>query len=162
MAPNPRINPRGNGSLTNVTNIGKTSTQPTTWRSTVFGVCCTGSNLAVIQIRGLTSRHLCASRSPPQSDDAEGQLPVLLQYLERRGCQKPRTAFFFRVIQHVFINTIQQITRQGNVEFLSLAQVLGDINVHHGPPQPCSASAPKPTPKRCSPTPTKPLPVLAP
>lgn len=44
-----------------------------------------------------------------------------------------RTAFFFRVIQHVFINTIQQITRQGNVEFVSLAQVLGDINVHHGP-----------------------------
>jgi hypothetical protein len=37
-------------------------------------------------------------------------------------------AFLFRVVQNVFVNAIEQITRQGDVEFLRLAQVLGDVS----------------------------------
>ena len=60
-------------------------------------------------------------------------LSILLQHLERCGREEPRTAFFLGMVQYVFIDTIEQIAWQGDVEFLRLAQITGDIDVHQRP-----------------------------
>lgn len=52
-----------------------------------------------------------------------------LKHFQRCRHQKPRTAFFFRVVQYLFIDTIEQITGQCDVELLRLARGLGDIDV---------------------------------
>ena len=41
------------------------------------------------------------------------------------------------MVLYIFIDAVQQVTRQRDVELLRLAQILGDINVYHGPGAAC-------------------------
>lgn len=52
---------------------------------------------------------------------------TLLQNFQSRRRQKARAAFLFRVMQHILINAIEQMARQGDVELLGFTQVLHDI-----------------------------------
>src|SRR5450830_1903623 len=132
--PSARTSPRGNGSLTRATSNGNTSTQPSTWRSTGFGVWCSGSSMAIIPVLQVGQGDIIPLRRRCCIQTLlELQLAFLLQHLERRRREEPRTAFFLGMVQHIFIDAIEQIARQGDVEFLRLAQVFGDINVHHCP-----------------------------
>lgn len=92
--PSARTSPRGNGSLTRATSNGNTSTQPSTWRSTGFGVRCSGSSMAIIPVLRVGQGDIIPLRRRCCIQTLlELQLAILLQHLERCRREETRTAF---------------------------------------------------------------------
>lgn len=55
-----------------------------------------------------------------------------LQHTQGRRGQQAGTALLLGMIAHIGVDTAQQVSGQGDIEFFRLAQVLGDIDVHQG------------------------------
>jgi len=98
------------GSFTSVTSSGRSSTKATTFLSTAFELCWFDESIRIVPdsvffwgtIIPVYFRRCIQSFLKMPS-------PILLQHLERRRGKKARAAFFFRVVQYIFINPVQQI-----------------------------------------------------
>lgn len=57
----------------------------------------------------------------------------VLQDLECCASQEPGATALFRMVPHVFVNSIQEVPGQGDVEFLGFSEVFGHIDIDDCP-----------------------------